>query len=114
MKIERGEIWIADLNPIRGSEQAGTRPVLIVQNDYLTQFTKTFLAIPLTTTLKRANLPTSVSVPAGEAGLNSNSVILCHQLRVLDQTRLIQKLGTVSQNTLVAAESALLFALGIV
>jgi mRNA interferase MazF len=114
MKIERGDIWIADLNPIRGSEQAGTRPVLIMQNDYLTQFTITFLAIPLTTNLRRANLPTSVSIRAGEAGLNSNSVILCHQLRVLDQTRLIQKLGTVNQNTIVAVESALLFALGIV
>jgi mRNA interferase MazF len=114
VKIERGEIWIADLNPIRGSEQAGARPVLIMQNDMLTTFTKTFLAIPLTTNLKRATLPTSVSITAGEAGLHDNSIILCHQLRVLDQSRLIQRLGRVSQNTMLSVESALLFALDIV
>jgi mRNA interferase MazF len=49
MIVRRGEIWLADLNPIRGSEQAGTRPVLIFQNDSINRFTTTFLTIPLTT-----------------------------------------------------------------
>ena len=57
MKITRGEIWLADLNPIRGSEQAGIRPVLILQNNAMDQFTSTVLAIPLTTNLRRAALP---------------------------------------------------------
>ena len=49
MIVGRGEIWLADLNPIRGSEQTGTRPVLIFQNDSINRFTTTFLTIPLTT-----------------------------------------------------------------
>jgi mRNA interferase MazF len=49
MIVKRGEIWLAELNPIRGSEQAGTRPVLILQNNSINRFTKTFLAVPLTT-----------------------------------------------------------------
>lgn len=49
MNLQRGEIWLADLNPIRGSEQAGIRPVLIFQNDEISKFTTTVLAVPLTT-----------------------------------------------------------------
>jgi mRNA interferase MazF len=60
MTVRRGEIWLADLNPTRGSEQAGTRPVLIFQNNSINRFTSTFLTIPLTTNLKRASLPTCV------------------------------------------------------
>jgi len=55
MIVKRGEIWLAELNPIRGSEQAGTRPVLILQNNSINRFTSTFLAIPLTTNLRRAS-----------------------------------------------------------
>lgn len=88
MIIKRGEIWLAEFNPIRGSEQAGTRPVLILQNDSINRFTSTFLAIPLTTNLRRASLPTCVLLPEGEDGLAKDSVALCHQLRVLDKSRL--------------------------
>lgn len=57
MAFRRGEIWIAELNPTRGSEQAGTRPVLIFQNDAINKYTTTILAIPLTSNLRRASLP---------------------------------------------------------
>ncbi len=113
MKITRGEIWLADLNPIRGSEQAGIRPVLILQNNAMDRFTSTVLAIPLTTNLRRAALPSCVRTAQGEGGLRSDSVILCHQLRVLDKTRLQRKLGSVNQRTIVAVESCVLFTLGI-
>ncbi len=46
MNVARGEIWLANLNPIKGSEQAGIRPVLIFQNDILAKYTTTVLAIP--------------------------------------------------------------------
>lgn len=113
MTIKRGDIWVADLNPIRGSEQAGTRPVLIFQNDVLNAFTTTVLAIPLTTNLRRAALPSCVQVAKGEGGLASDSVVLCHQLRVLDKSRLLHKIGTASSQTIAAVESCVLFTLGI-
>jgi mRNA interferase MazF len=113
MIIKRGEIWLAELNPIRGSEQAGTRPVLILQNDSINRFTNTFLAIPLTTNLRRASLPTCVLLTEGEAGLAKDSVALCHQLRVLDKSRLTRRLGLVSALTLAAIDRCVLFTIGI-
>jgi mRNA interferase MazF len=114
MTIRRGEIWLANLNPTRGSEQAGIRPVLIFQTDLLNRFTTTVLTIPLTTNLRRASLPSCVSISSGEGGLVSDSVALCHQLRVLDKSRLQRKLGTVSQQILSAIESRMLFTMGII
>ena len=113
MRVERGEIWLAEMDPTRGSEQAGTRPVLILQNDLINQFTTTVLALPITTNLRRAALPSCVKIAKGEGGLEHDSVVLCHQLRVLDKTRLQRKLGTVSQQTLSAVENCILFTLGI-
>jgi len=110
---ERGEIWYADLSPTQGSEQAGRRPVLVVQNDAVNRFTSTVVTVPFTTNLRRAALPSCVSVAAGEGGLIADSVLLCHQLRVLDTSRLRDKLGEVSEETMTAVESCILFTLGI-
>jgi len=113
MTVKRGEVWLADLNPIRGSEQAGVRPVPIFQNDTINSFTATVVTIPFTSNLRRAALPSCVRVGAGEGGLTSDSVALCHQLRVLDTTRLIRRLGAVSRPTMLALERCVLFTLGI-
>ena len=114
MIVRRGEIWLANLNPTRGSEQAGIRPVLIFQTDLLNRITTTVLAIPLTTNLRRTSLPSCLFISRGEGGLASNSVALCHQLRVLDKTRLQRKLGAVSPQILSAIESRVLFTMGII
>ena len=113
MTVKRGEVWLANLNPTRGSEQAGTRPILIFQNDLISKFTSTVLAIPFTTNLRRASLPTSLLVAKAEGGLTSDSVALCHQLRVLDQTRWLKKLGQVSQATLAALDATVMYTTGI-
>lgn len=112
--VRRGDVWLADLSPIRGSEQAGTRPVLVIQNDAINAFTTTVLAIPFTTNLRRAALPSCVQVARGEGGLAADSVVLCHQLRVLDKSRLIHKIGAVGPQTIAAVENCLLFTLGII
>ena len=114
MTVKRGEIWLADLNLIQGSEQAGVRPVLIFQNDTISRFTTTVLAIPFTTNLRRASLPSCVRLSKNEGGLTNDSVALCHQLRALDQMRLQRKLGTVSQDTLSTIENCVLSTMGIV
>jgi mRNA interferase MazF len=114
MMVRRGEIWLANLNPTRGSEQAGTRPVLIFQNDAINKFTTTFLSIPLTTNLRRASLPSCLAIPQGEGGLTHDSVALCHQLRVLDGARLVKKPGIVKEETLTAVESVVMFTTGII
>ncbi|HKP51420.1 MAG TPA: type II toxin-antitoxin system PemK/MazF family toxin [Chloroflexia bacterium] len=113
MTPKRGDIWLAELNPVRGSEQSGTRPILIFQNDAINAFTTTVLAIPLTTNLRRAALASCVRIPDGEGGLTAASVALCHQLRALDTSRLYRKLGSVSSRTPTAVENCVLFSLGI-
>jgi mRNA interferase MazF len=113
MIVKRGDIWLADMNPVRGSEQAGMRPVLIFQNNVINKFTTTVLSIPMTTNLRRAALPSCVKIAKGEGGLANDSVALCHQLRVLDKMRLSRKLGSVTQQTIETIESCMLFTLGI-
>lgn len=112
MIVSRGEVWLADLNPVRGSEQAGIRPVLIFQTDSINPFTRTILTIPFTTNLRRALLPSCVQVSVNEGGLTSDSVALCHQLRVLDKTRLTKKLGKLSGAVIAEIEECVLFTLG--
>jgi mRNA interferase MazF len=114
MNPRRGEVWLADPNPIRGSEQAGLRPVLVLQNDVINAYTTTFVAVPLTTNLRRADLPSCVRLSRGDGGLVSDSVALCHQIRVLDRDRFSRKLGLVRQKTIVEIENRILFTLGIV
>lgn len=113
MTPDRGEIWLADLNPVRGSEQAGKRPVLVMQTNAINRFTTTILAIPFTTNLRRAALPSCIQIAATEGGLTSESVALCHQLRVLDKTRRVKKLGKITDASLEKIETCVLFTLGI-
>lgn len=110
--MERGEVWLANLNPTQGSEQRGTRPVIIFQDNTLSQITTTVITIPITSNLRRATLPTCLQISGSEGGLNQDSVALCHQIRVLDQTRLLKRLGKLEPSTITALETTLLFTLG--
>ena len=92
----RGDIYLADLNPSRGSEQAGVRPVILVQRQNLDRFTRTVVVIPVTTNLRRAQIPGTVLIAAGEGGLSQESVALCYQIVVIDRQRLQRQLGTLS------------------
>jgi mRNA interferase MazF len=112
MKVERGEIWLANLDPTTGSEQAGTRPIIIFQQSTLSQFTSTIITIPFTTNLRRSALPTCLLISGGQGGLSQDSVALCHQLRVLDKSRLIKKLGQLEPDAIAQLESIVLFTLG--
>ena len=112
MKVARGEIWLANLDPTKGSEQAGTRPIIIFQENIISKFTSTIITIPLTSNLRRAALPTCLLISSGQGGLSQDSVVLCHQLRVLDKTRLIKRLGQLDSVEIADLESIVLFTLG--
>jgi mRNA interferase MazF len=109
--MSRGDVYLADLNPSRGSEQAGIRPVIVVQTDDLERFTRTVVVVPLTTNLKRTQVPGTVLIPAGEGGLVQDSVALCYQIVVLDQERLLRRLGMLSPQYLLDIEQALKYTL---
>jgi mRNA interferase MazF len=112
MITKRGEVWRADLNPTRGSEQSGMRPVIIFQNDFVNRFTTTVIAIPLTKNLRRASLLSCLFLAQGEGGLTEDSVALCHQVRVIDKSRLQQRSGELSLQVLNTLETKMLFTMG--
>ncbi len=85
--FKRGEVYLANLNPQKGSEQAGERPVLIFQINQLNDTAPTTVIIPFTSKLKYRNLPSSVFVAKGEGGLEMDSIALCHQIRVIDKDK---------------------------
>ena len=105
--MSRGDVYLADLNPSRGSEQAGIRPVVIVQRETLNRFTRTRVVVPLTTNLRRTQVPGTTLISAGEGGLAQDSVGLCYQTVVVDEQRLIRKLGSLSPSSMLALDQAL-------
>jgi len=111
--MKRGDVYLANLDPTRGSEQAGTRPVLVFQHDTLNKvLPRTVIVIPLTTTLPMARLPSCILIPAGEGGLRQDSVAICHQIRALDRAALLRYWGTLSHERLTEVERAVAFSLG--
>ena len=111
-QLRRGEVWLANLDPTQGAEQAGIRPVIIFQNDIVSKFSTTTIIIPLTTNKRRASLPICVMINRGDGGLRQDSVALCFQLRVLDKTRLIKRLGQLDPQTIAELEEVVLVTLG--
>ena len=109
----RGEVWFADLGEPRDDhEQAGRRPVIIVQTDDLSPLS-TVVIIPFTTRTKKAGLAHTVLVPAKEAGQERDSVALCAQIRALDRRKLRHKIGELTSERLNDIELAVAFVLGL-
>ena len=85
---QRGDIFLATLEPRVGSEQGGTRPVLIVQNDVGNKFSPTVIAAAITSQRFKTSLPTHIRVNADGCGLAKDSIVLLEQVRTLDKKRL--------------------------
>ena len=96
--MKRGDVWLVDFGIPTGPEQAGVRPAILLQADTLTPIVTTVIVLPITTNLKRLSIPSSVFIPAGEAGLEKDSVALCHQLQARGKVRLLTKLGELSES----------------
>lgn len=107
MRIQRGDIFLANLDPVVGFEQAGTRPVLVVQCDQANERIPTVTVVPLTSNLRAGRFLFTVTVSAVETGLALDGVALVFHIRTLDQTRLIRKMGHLHPQTLARVDQAL-------
>jgi mRNA interferase MazF len=105
--IKRGDIFWVDLNPVQGSEQAGRRPILIIQNNISNEFARTVIAAPLTTSVSVKEYPTRVFLPKGTGGLKADSTALLSQIRVLDKSRLEQRIGHISAAYMIKVDAAM-------
>jgi mRNA interferase MazF len=90
MPIRRGEIYLVNLNPVQGREQAGLRPVLVISADSINRLP---LVVTVVVGTKGENMtrdyPSNVRVPRSESGLPTETVFLCFQLRSLDAVRFV-------------------------
>lgn len=111
--MKRGDVYLANLDPVKGSEQAGRRPVLIYQDNRLIAATLTVIVIPFTSNLKLQNLPSGVLVPAEEGGLRQDSIALCHQVRALDKSGLLTYWGSLSPSRMIQIDRIIVRTMGI-
>ena len=111
--MQRGEIYRATLDPVLGSEQGGTRPVLIVQNNVGNKYSPTVIVLAMTSRMTKARLPTHIEVGRDVAGLPRDSVILAEQLRTLDKQRLTDRMGKLPGSVMARVDEALKMSLGL-
>lgn len=111
--VARGEIYFAELNPVTGSEQGGTRPVLIIQNDTGNTYSPTTIVLAITSQMNKAKLPTHVEVPRTESGLTRDSVILAEQMRTIDKSRLKKKVASLQPRTMQRINQAMAVSIGL-
>ncbi|MFA4815217.1 MAG: type II toxin-antitoxin system PemK/MazF family toxin [Candidatus Gracilibacteria bacterium] len=98
--IYQGDIYLTDLNPVKGHEQGGARPVLVIQNNILNKNLSTVIIFPLTTNLKAKDHLTTYFLDRKSTHLSFDSVVLIHQIRTIDQTRLKRKISSITPETL--------------
>jgi len=115
MAVRRGEIYFVDLNPTKGNEQTGTRPVLVLSIDAINKLP---LVITVVVGTKGENIshnyPTNVRVSPSESGLPMETVFLCFQIRSIDSVRFPkQPAGKVSDETMRKIENAARYSLGL-
>ncbi|ACT92959.1 type II toxin-antitoxin system PemK/MazF family toxin [Dyadobacter fermentans] len=115
MIIRRWSIHRADLDPVVGSEQGKSRPVLVISEDTINNLLSVVNVIPITSRKPgRRIYPNEVLIPANNFGLSNESIILCHQIRTLDKQRLSTHYGSVNDpEKQIEILDALCFQLGI-
>lgn len=113
MSIKRGDIFYVDLNPTKGSEQSGRRPVLVIQNNIGNEVSPTVIIAPLTTKKFSKEYPTNAHLKKGTANLKENSTVLLSQIRTIDKKRLETKIGNVSGEHLKMVDEAIKVSLGL-
>jgi len=100
MSVERWSVWQANLDPVVGSEQGKTRPVLVISETALNDILPVVNVLPLTSRKPgRRVYPNEAMLPAGAAGLTANSLVLCYQIRTLDKQRLSRSYGKLDDTT---------------
>ena len=99
----RGEIWLVDLDPTRGHEQSGRRPVLILSvNEFNLGPADLVIVIPLTSRIR--GIPSHVRIDPPEGGLTRPSAVLCEAVRSVSKGRLVRPWGRVSGTSLERVE----------
>ena len=107
-QVLRGDLFIASLEPHEGSEQGGTRPVVVVSRDALNHASPVVVIVPITDAANKKKIyPSHVKVAAGKGGLSLESIVICEQVRAISKTRLQKPLGRFDKFIMTSIEAAI-------
>lgn len=97
----RWRVFLANLDPTRGSEQRGTRPVVVVSYEGFNRVMPLVTALPITSLKpERTVYPNEAKLPRNSCGLRQDSLVLAHQIRTIDKARLLRPVGTIIDHVL--------------
>jgi len=114
VRVQRGDVIIVELSPTKGSEQRGTRPCLVVQNDVGNENAPTTIVVPFTTSFGDELYPFEVLVEADQGPLKEDSVALCSQIRTVSiEHRIMENIGSISDELMEDVDVALRYSLGL-
>jgi mRNA interferase MazF len=108
---KRGEVWLVNWNPARGSEQAGRRPALVIQNDIGNEKAPTTIVAAISSSVKL--FPMNVQINPPEGGLDHPSIIKTSQILTISKQRLEKRLGWISRESLNEVDSAIKLSLAL-
>ena len=111
--VIRGDLFYADLSPVRGSEQGGIRPVLVIQNDTGNRHSPTVIVAAITSRTTKAAIPTHVSLDKTLCGLKQDSTVLTEQIRTIDKRRLKERMGRLDDQSMSRINQALSVSFGL-
>jgi mRNA interferase MazF len=110
----RGQLVEVNLDPVVGHEQGRLRPCVVVQNNVSNRFASTTIVVPLTDARSIAHRsPIYILAAKGDGGLKKDSLVLCDQIRTVDQQRFGRAFGVLSPETMRRVDHALLVSLGL-
>ena len=104
----RGDVFMANLEPVQGSEQGGARPIVVVSRDALNQFSPVIVVCSITDAAnKKKFYPSHVKVTAGAGGLVLDSIVVCEQVRAISKNRLSRQIGKFDRQVMASIDTAL-------
>ncbi len=109
----RGDIYLVRLDPATGAEIKKTRPALVIQNDFSNRTSPTTIVVPITSRIRPQLYPTEVLINSAESGLSADSVALFRQLRSVDRSRLLRRIGRLRTATMARVNRAIMITLGL-
>lgn len=112
MNIKRGDIFLANFEPIKGKEHGGIRPALIIQNDIANKNSPVVIVAAITSKIFEKEFSTNVFITKKESGLDKDSTVLLNQIRTIDKLRLFKRVGSLDNFLMYKVNLALKISLG--
>lgn len=113
MNFRKGDIFLANLEPIKGYEQGGIRPVIIIQNNISNKHSPVIIIAAITSKSFEKEFSTNVFLSKKNSGLPKDSTILLNQIRTIDKRRLLKKIGNLDSFFIEKIDIALKISLGL-